>query len=112
MTRETKVVRWFVVVMAIIYALGLVLYFSMGCSTAEARPSNWDTYCMKCHGVYGSGKTPLGQRLKVKDLKDSTLDEDQVRTIIFNGKNKMPSYSKKLSSAEVDQLVEFVMNLR
>lgn len=103
-------VAWSLTLLAVCILLFLAVF--TGCTTAEARPSTWDQYCQKCHGVYGSGNTAMGKRLNLKDLKDSTITEDKVRVTIFNGKNKMPAFKSKLSSAEVDQLVEFVMNLR
>lgn len=63
--------------------------------------------CATCHGA--GGNQPMAG---VKNLTQSQLSSDEVRNMIVKGKNVMPGYGKKLSPAQIDQLVNYVMTLR
>ena len=70
--------------------------------------------CATCHGADGVGATPAGKATKARDF---CSDEVQKETdadwtaIIVKGKNKMPSYDKKLTDAEVKDVVAYIRGL-
>lgn len=70
--------------------------------------------CTLCHAADGSGSSPTGKALKAKDLKSEEVqkasDED-LTTIITNGKGKMPAFGKKLKPEEIQALVVYVRTL-
>lgn len=70
--------------------------------------------CAMCHAANGSGDTPTGKTMKVRDLRSEEVqkmkDED-LEKVIESGKGKMPAYKSKLSDAEIDALVKYIRDL-
>ena len=70
--------------------------------------------CASCHGPDGAGATPAGKATKARDFCSDEVkketDEDWT-AIVVNGKNKMPSYDKKISDAEIKDVVAFIRSL-
>jgi len=70
--------------------------------------------CASCHGPDGAGATPAGKATKARDFcsDDVKKETDEEWTaIIMKGKNKMPAYDKKLTDAEVKDLVAHIRGL-
>jgi cytochrome c6 len=70
--------------------------------------------CMMCHAANGSGDTPTGKSMKVRDLRSAEvqkMSDEQIEKSIENGKGKMPAYKSKLSDAEIDALVKYIRDL-
>ena len=69
----------------------------------------WKQACASCHGPLGRGDGPLGPSLKAPDLtRDewlSTVTDEQIATVIRNGKDKMPAHPDLPDSA-LDALVK------
>ncbi|MBZ5684485.1 MAG: c-type cytochrome [Acidobacteriia bacterium] len=77
------------------------------------------SHCAACHGVDGSGKTPIGSNLypRVPDLRSSPtqrLTDGEIHYIIENGVQLtgMPAWSKSGSEDDIWKLVLFVRSLR
>ncbi|HEX7193203.1 MAG TPA: cytochrome c [Thermoanaerobaculia bacterium] len=71
--------------------------------------------CNTCHGPTGAGDTPAGKMMKAKPLGGADvqkLSDAELTTTITNGKNKMPSFGKKLSADEIKALVAFVRTFK
>jgi len=47
-----------------------------------------------------------------KDLSISELTDNEIRSIIANGRSPMPSFKSSLSSDEIDEVMNFIKNLR
>jgi mono/diheme cytochrome c family protein len=60
--------------------------------------------CAKCHGKTAEGRHFGGPSL-ISD-KSNAMSADELRTIISNGKGRMPKYSGKLTPGEINSLVE------
>jgi mono/diheme cytochrome c family protein len=60
--------------------------------------------CAKCHGTNAVGRHFRGPSLKSDKVANAS--EDEVRQIIRNGKGHMPKYAGKLTSDEIDTLVQ------
>ncbi|HXD29657.1 MAG TPA: cytochrome c [Pyrinomonadaceae bacterium] len=73
-------------------------------------------HCAKCHGRDGSAKGIRRSLSGARDLTDPAwqdrVSDERIFNVISNGKGKMPAFSKKMSEAEIDSLVEFVRRLR
>ena len=72
--------------------------------------------CAACHGKDGSGNTPMGKNLKLRDLGSADvqkMSDKEIKDIVDKGKPpKMPSYGGKLSSAQIDDLVKYIRSLK
>ena len=70
--------------------------------------------CASCHGVDGAGATPAGKATKARDFCSDEVkkesDEDWTQ-IIVKGKNKMPAYDKKLTDAEIKDVLTYIRSL-
>ena len=80
-------------------------------STAEA---NYKAMCASCHGPDGTGSTPAGKAMKVRDFHSPEVQKETVAEladVISNGRNKMPKYSDKLKDTEIKDLAEYVHDL-
>jgi len=72
-------------------------------------------HCAACHGVDGSGNTPVGKTLKARDLRSaevSKLSDEEIARIVKNGKGKMPAYQGKISEADIDALVKLIRTFK
>jgi mono/diheme cytochrome c family protein len=76
--------------------------------------------CARCHGADGRGDTPLGHRYKAPDFTDAEWWKKNVgisntrtlRSIVTRGKAGMPAFGKKLSSSEINLLVNRVRSFK
>ena len=60
--------------------------------------------CAKCHGKAAEGRHFGGPTLLSEKVASGSADD--LRTIIRNGKGRMPKYAAKLTPEEIDTLVE------
>jgi mono/diheme cytochrome c family protein len=60
--------------------------------------------CAKCHGKTAAGRRFGGPSL-ISEKTTSTSAED-LRSIITNGKGRMPKYATKLTPEQIDTLVQ------
>jgi cytochrome c6 len=84
---------------------------------SAAPPSAAETFkakCATCHGPDGSGNTPMGQRMKVRDLGSPEVQkqtDDELAGIITKGKPPMPGYRKMLTADDIHQLVGYLRTI-
>ncbi len=67
----------------------------------------YEKKCARCHGVDGTKGF-----LFEKDLQKSTLPDSLIIQIISNGKRIMPSFKKKLTAAQINEIASYVKTLR
>ena len=72
-------------------------------STLTANPV-FEKNCAKCHGKTAEGRHFGGPSLISEKVAGASADD--LHKIISNGKGRMPKYANKLSSDEIDQLVQ------
>ncbi len=87
---------------------------------AEAK-ENWDTLCVKCHGVEGKGDTKMGAKLGCKDFTDAKVQADLKDDATFkalkeglksdDGKTLMKPFDQ-LTDDEIKALVAYVRGLK
>ncbi len=71
--------------------------------------------CAMCHGADGSGNSPMGQKMGVRDLKSPDVKKQtdaQLTDIISKGKGKMPAYGEKLKPEQIKELVAHIRELQ
>jgi mono/diheme cytochrome c family protein len=66
--------------------------------------------CAKCHGKTAEGRHFGGPSL-ISD-KTSAASDDELRSVIANGKGRMPKYAGKLSPEEISTVVEQIRALK
>lgn len=90
--------------------------------TGPLEPAeNWRQHCQRCHGADGSGKTRIGQRLKLRDYTDRAVqkeisDEEIVKVLQEGvkderGREVKPSYTDVMSEEEILAMVGYVRSL-
>lgn len=70
--------------------------------------------CAMCHGPDGSGKTMMGEKLKIPDFHSADVQKKSdadLKALVAKGKDKMPAYEAKLSKEQIDKLVGFIRDL-
>ena len=95
--------------------IALIFLFAAVPADATDSAAVFKTNCAACHGADGRGQSPMGKALHVKDLASDdvqALSDQQLKTIIAEGKGKMPAYKSKLSDDDIAALVAFIRTLR
>lgn len=80
-------------------------------ASADDAAAVYKSKCAMCHGPDGTGQTPTGKTMKVRDLASADVQkakDEELKTIIENGKNKMPAYKGKIDAATIDGLVKVI----
>jgi mono/diheme cytochrome c family protein len=75
-------------------------------TTLAANPI-FQKNCAKCHGKTAEGRHLGGPSL----ISDKATSTDDLHSIITNGKGRMPKYASKLTSEEIDTLVQQIKTL-
>ncbi len=63
--------------------------------------------CAQCHG--SDGKLGLSG---AKDLQQSLMKSGELKNIILKGKNAMPPFDSRITSVELDSLINYVLKFR
>jgi cytochrome c6 len=95
------------------FAIALFLLLLI-CVDAKAQNSSaqqgkilFERNCIRCHGKNGA-KGFLG----AKNLQKSGMEDQQLATIISNGKRIMPSWKDKLSADEIKVIIVYIKTFR
>jgi hypothetical protein len=84
-------------------------------SFAETTPDTYKAHCSACHGLKGAGDTMIGKNLKLRPLGSDdvqTESNEELANIISKGKNRMPSFERKLSKEQIADLVKYIRSLK
>ncbi len=87
-----------------------------GCNTENlTTPKLYRTSCARCHGGDGRGDSRYLDRYPYLDLTASPMvrqgDRAAVRQRIVEGDGPMPGFSRRLSPAQIERLVDFTLQL-
>jgi mono/diheme cytochrome c family protein len=92
-----------------------VALFLLGAAGAWAQKDAKDLYldkCSVCHGPDGMAKTAKGKKLKMKDVHQVKMSEDEMIKIVADGKGTdMDSFGKDLSKEQIKGVVEYYRSL-
>jgi mono/diheme cytochrome c family protein len=101
----------------------IVLFFSVSTTRptpAQAQNASTDgaglfkAKCAMCHGPDGAGKTPMGQKLNVRDLRSAEVQKESdsdLSHVIAQGKGKMPAFGKTFGDDQIKLLVAHIREL-
>jgi cytochrome c6 len=83
-------------------------------SAQSAGEKVYKAKCATCHGPDGAGATPAGKATKARDVCSEEVKketDEEWTAIIVKGKNKMPAYDKKITEAEIKDVVAYIRGL-
>ena len=97
-------------------AIVVLTVFSLAGIASAENPGKaiFTTKCALCHGADGTGKTSIGKTLNIPDFHSpdvKKLSDADLKTVVTNGKNKMPPFKGKLTDAQIDQVISYVREL-
>lgn len=100
----------------VMFAVGIVVIFLLAprANSQGAGEKVYKAKCATCHAADGTGATPAGKATKARDFCSDEVKketDEEWTAIIVKGKNKMPAYDKKLTDAEVKDVVAFIRGL-
>jgi mono/diheme cytochrome c family protein len=78
---------------------------------AQNAESLYKAKCAVCHAADGTGNTPIGTKLEIKDFKASKSTDAAWFDITKKGKGKMPAYENRLSDDQIKDLVKYIRGL-
>jgi mono/diheme cytochrome c family protein len=85
-------------------------------TTAGDASSVYNSKCASCHGRDGRARSAHARHEHARDMTSSewqdSVSDERIYNSISNGKGKMPAFKKKLSDAQIDELVNYVRRLR
>lgn len=101
----------------LIAGVAYFLFLALTAASAQTTPSDtkltedhvFQKSCAKCHGKTAEGRHFGGPSL-VSD-KVATASAEDLRNIITTGKGRMPKFTEKLTSEEIDTLVREISAL-
>lgn len=85
---------------------------------AIAQQSGEATYkakCAMCHGVDGTGNTPMGKNMKLRSFKspeDVKATDAELFKQTKDGVGKMQGYAGKLTDAQINDVVTYIRTLQ
>ena len=94
--------------------LAPLLFCVSGLRAQGDAAKTYQAKCVACHGPDGSGNTPAGKALGIRDFHSADVQKEtdaELADIISNGKNKMPKYGGQLKDPEIKDLVAYVRSL-
>lgn len=92
-------------------ALGAIFLVGSSASAQEDAAGLYKLKCAACHGADGTGNTPVGKSMKIRDFHSPDVQkqtDEQLTDMISAGKGAMPSYKGKLTDAEIKSLVGYI----
>jgi mono/diheme cytochrome c family protein len=68
----------------------------------------YNSNCATCHGVDGKGIGEFPQLTGTAQI----LGGDYARTVIAEGRNKMPAFGGVLTAAQIDEIVDYIARFK
>lgn len=94
-------------------ACSLLLAVALPMAAFADGAAIYKTRCVACHGADGSGQTPVGKSLNVRDLRSpevQNLSDADITKVLMNGKGKMPA--TRLAEADIKAVIAFIRTLK
>lgn len=110
----SKTILLFNVLLTCIAAIEVIVMLSLPGFSQEANEALFKSQCAVCHGRDASGKTTMGDKLKIPDLRTAETQKKSdvdLKNVIVRGKNKMPAYETKLTPSQIDGLLAHIRGL-
>ena len=116
MKKQIQFGLWLIVAVAVVFVFSYASRAHAGIEVpGDAKPT-FDAKCSSCHGKDGRAKSLHAKHVHARDLTDAAWQNDVTDERLFNsisnGRGKMPAFKKKLSEAQIDELVAYVRRFR
>jgi cytochrome c6 len=98
----------------IVLILALASFAASPARAQEDGASLFKSKCAACHGADGTGSTPVGKSMKIRDFHSPDVQKQSdadLTQIITAGKGGMPSYKGKLTDAQIKDLVGYIRTM-
>jgi len=101
-----------------LFKMGAVVLIAVlgTCAFGQDDPGAlYKSKCQVCHGADGKGDTPAGKKLGTKDFHSpevAKMSDAELFEITKKGKDKMPSYDKKLTDDQIKALIKYIRSLK
>ncbi len=116
MKKQIQLWLWLIVAVVVVLGFSYVSRAHEGIKVPGDAKTTFDDKCASCHGQDGRGKTFKGKLSHARDLTSSEwqndVSDERLFNSISNGRNKMPAFKKKLSEAQIDELIAYVRRFR
>jgi mono/diheme cytochrome c family protein len=92
-----------------------VLAFAGAAYAQDDVAALYKSKCAVCHGADGTGATAMGKKLGAKDFHSPEVakaSDTELFDITKKGKDKMPSYDKKLTDDQIKGLIKYIRKLK
>lgn len=92
----------------------LASFLAIPAFAADSGADTFKTKCAMCHGEDGKANTPAGKAFKAVSLRDPMVvnsSDEELITIVKNGKNKMPVFKDKLTEDQIKAVVAYIRTL-
>jgi mono/diheme cytochrome c family protein len=99
----------------ILILAALTLVLALPAMAASDGAALFKASCAACHGADGSGETPVGKSMKVRDLRSADVQKQtdlELTKVIAGGKGKMPAYGKKMSDEDIQAVIATIRTLK
>ncbi len=111
---KSRIILVFNLLLACIAVVELIVMLGLPGFSQETNAALFKSKCAVCHGADASGKTTMGDQLKIPDLRSAQTQaksDVDLKNMIAKGKDRMPAYEAKLSPAQIDGLVVYIRGL-
>jgi len=100
----------------IVIALFSIVVFAgvAAAQSASAGKTIYASKCSMCHGPDGAANNTMGKNLKIPDFHSpdvKKMSDTELKSIILDGKGKMPAYKGKLTEAQVSDVIAYIHEL-
>jgi cytochrome c6 len=105
---------WLATATTLVFMVVAAVRFNAARAAPATGADTFQAKCAACHGPDASGNTPMGQKMKVRDLRSPEVQkqtDDELAAIIANGKPPMPAYAKTLTRADIRQVVAYLRSI-
>lgn len=101
----------------LIFGTGALLGTAGGATKAEAQRRGAAVYaqnCARCHGIDGRAQTHKGRQVDAVDFTSDDWTPDMAHDIriVTNGKKSMPAFGRKLTSAQINAVVQYIRRFK
>ena len=93
---------------------GVLLLLAAGAQAQNDAKETYRSKCAACHGPDGAGKTTMGRKLQVEDIRAVVTKHsaEEMIAVVQNGKaERMRAYGKDLNKDQIKALVEYFRSL-
>ena len=95
-------------------ASGFLLLLSSGARAQGDAKDIYSNKCAVCHGLDGAGKTMMGRKLKVANIRTvvGKHSAEVMIAVVQNGKGEsMSAYGKDFTKDQIKGIVEYMRSL-